>query len=121
MRVFKSVLVILCLTIPFLAFARREIHIKKKWDTTIKSLNPQKQVEAWIEDNNRDLSLLFYQNMGITNITVTDSSGKIIYNEETEVSEVKYINIILDDLTNGIYILTITNGENLLYGKFSIY
>lgn len=121
MRVFKSVLIVFCLTIPFSVFARRDIYIKKKWNAAIKSITPQRQVEAWIEDNNRDLSLLFYQNMGLINITVTDSSGKIIYNEETEVTEGKFLDILLEDLTDGIYILSITNNNNLLYGEFSIY
>lgn len=121
MRVFKSVLVILCLAVSFSAFAKKEIFLQKKWNESIKSITPQRQVEAWIEDNNRDLSLLFYQNMGLINITVTDSSGKIIYNEETEVTEGKFLNILLEDFTDGIYILSITNNNNLLYGEFSIY
>ena len=111
MRVFKSVLIVFCLTIPFSVFARRDIYIKKKWNAAIKSITPQRQVEAWIEDNN----------MGLINITVTDSSGKIIYNEETEVTEGKFLNILLEDFTDGIYILSITNDNNLLYGEFSIY
>ena len=63
-----------------------------------------------------DITLFFAdKDISNKNISITDISGKVVYNGQTEMSEFK---INTSHLTNGIYIVRAANGENKYVERF---
>lgn len=101
-------------------FAKRHIKLKRTWSSTERSLNPNPSVEAWIEDNGKELSLCFYRDLGQVNVMVTSLSGEVVYSECVESAEILSV-ILPDRVSEGEYILSIMNSRYEVCGKFSTY
>ena len=118
---FRFVLLVACLSISLSSFAKKCIKLKGRLNPTGKSIILKHPVEAWLDDNNKDLSLQFYRSFGVVNITVKTTSGKIVYEKYIDTSDMTSYNTALNNIPEGEYILSITNGSDILYGEFSNY
>lgn len=104
------------LAIPFSSFAKKHIEMKDKHDKDEKSISFIPSVDAWLEDSGKDISLQFYRNLGEVDITIINSSGKIIYKETVNATAMSSQFIYLDTLSKGEYVLSITNSKNEIIG-----
>lgn len=101
-------------------YSKRNINLSGKWHKIRKSLENELPIQAWIEDNNEHVSLFFEDNLGNVYVTVSDSSGTILYDQVIHTDEFSSIIIPVKDM-EGECMLSITDGKNHVFGEFSIY
>lgn len=110
-------LVMACLiSIPVLA--KREIHFAGDWNITRKSINSNIPIKGNIEETTGELTLEFAEDLGDIVVTVTDASGKTVYQETIATGNTSNWTVNLDErVQNGT--VTVTDGVNLVYGENS--
>ncbi len=72
-------------------------------------------IQAWLEDNNKDLLLEFSTNLGTVEVTVTNSAGEVVYNQSI-VTKPSVVISLDEEIREGATV-SITDGKNLVYGK----
>ena len=117
---FLSLLVLgMCLSIQ--VFARKNVVLKGSWNRVEKSITPNFPIQVWLEDNNKDITIQFFENLGPVNITVVTSDGNIMYDTVLGTTEMSTYSIELDDtLINNEYRIIVSNVKNTVSGLFSI-
>ena len=110
---------IISLLIAIPVFAKSPICLKGKWDKVERSLEMNLPIHAWVEDNNEHISLFFEDDLGDFYVTVSDSSGKILYNQVIHTNESSSVTIPVKDV-EGDCMLSVTDGKNRVFGEFSI-
>lgn len=78
MKIFRLLLIVVCLIPPFSGFARRNIKVQEKRDKRERSIEAITPIEAWLEDSSKEIVFQFYCNLGPVIITI-NHSGKTIY------------------------------------------
>lgn len=111
-KVLNVVLVLFCI-LP--CFANKSIVFNGHWNADIKSLNPQLPIQAWLEDNNKDLLLKFSRNIGMIYVTVTNSMGEKVYGQSVDIKSTSSVVISVEKFEQGD-LLSITDGNNMVYG-----
>lgn len=120
MKIFRLLLLVACVAIPLSGFARKNIKVRGMRDKKEKSITLTDPVEAWLEDNGKDLSLQFYRNLGSVKVTVTNLSGKTVYEATVDAAAMSSWHIVLGNISKGEYMLSITNDDGVLGGEFFI-
>ena len=116
MNAFRKIgYVLLIATLSFPCFAKKRIYLKGKWDTAPKSIIPEQPIQAWIEDNNKDLLLEFSANLGTVEVIVTNLAGEVVYKQSVEAQP--SVVISLDEEVKKGSTVIIKEGENLIYGQ----
>lgn len=117
---FLSLLVLgMCLSIQ--GFARKNVVLKGSWNRVEKSITPNLPIQVWLEDNNKDITIQFFENLGPVNITIVTSDGNIMYDTVLGTTEMSTFSIELDDtLINNEYRIIVSNVKNTVSGLFSI-
>ena len=109
---------LLLLVIP--CVAEQKVRFKGQWSNKSKSLTPIHPLQAWIEDDNRSLSLEFHSNIGIVIISVTNSNGDTIYSQVVNTESTPAIFISLPrDIEQGD-VLSVKDDFNNIYGNLFI-
>lgn len=103
----------LALSIP--CFAKKDVPLYGEWKGKIKSIIPELPIQAWLEDNNKDLLLEFSTNLGTVRVTVTNSEGEVVY-EQSVVTQPSILISLKEEIKEGSSIV-ITDGDNLVYGE----
>lgn len=103
----------MAISIP--CFAKKKVELNGNWDGRIKSIIPELPIQAWLEDNNKDLLLEFSTNLGTVQVTVTNSEGEVVY-EQSVVTQPSIL-ISLDKEVKEGSTIVITDGDNLVYGE----
>lgn len=128
-RIFKNVanmkyfrflgiaIVAMLMTIP--VFAKRDIHLAGDWLKIKRSLEIDLPIHAWVEDSNEHISLFFEDDLGDVYVTVSDSSGKILYEQVVHTSGSSSVTIPIKEM-EGDCSLSVTDGKNHVFGEFSI-
>ena len=116
MRVKKFVCLVLALFFTVSSFAKKDVDLKGEWKQKGRSVNSLQPIKAWVEDNNKDLLLEFSANLGMVEVTVRNHYGEIICNQLVEAVEMASIIIPLHEAIQIGYSVSITDGENLVYG-----
>lgn len=116
----KVVCLVVVLFIAISGFANKAIEFHGAWSKRSKAIVYNPPIQAWIENSNEELSLFFDNDLGTIYVTIKDSLGTIIYNQDVNTKEISSFVIPLNDI-KGDYILSITDGNNQIYGQFSIY
>lgn len=106
------------ITIPM--YSMKDIKFVSQWKKNERHILYNLPIQAWIEDSNEEISLFFDNDLGTIYVTIKDSLGTIIYNQDVNTKEISSFVIPLNDI-KGDYILSITDGNNQIYGQFSIY
>ncbi len=113
-----SIGLILLFTLP--CFAKKEITFKGEW-LKVKSIIPKLPIQAWIEDNNKDLSLEFSSNLGLIEVIVTNSTGDIIHKQSVDTNVISFTIISLNKDVREDGIICITDGNYFIYGNLFNY
>ena len=116
MRVKKFVCLLLALFFTMPSFAKKKVEVKGPWEKSGRSVESQLPIEVWVEDNNKDLLLEFSANLGMVEVTVRNHYGEIVCNQLVEAVEMASIIIPLHEAIQTGYSVSITDGENLVYG-----
>lgn len=112
-KLIVAVALILC---SWPVFAKK-VHWKGKWaiKQSIESTFP---IIGNIEETTRELTLEFMEDLGDVVVTVTDASGKTVYQETVSTGNTPNWTVTLDEsVQNGM--VTVTDGVNLVYGEIS--
>ena len=86
-----------------------------KWEKGPKSITSTLPIRGWLEDNNKDLLLEFSYNLGTVQVTVTNSMGEVVYNQSVVTKP--SVGISLNEEVKEGTIVSITDGENFIYGN----
>lgn len=106
--------VLLVAALSFPCFAKKRIDFKGNWSDRFRSITPKQLIQAWIEDNNKDLLLEFSANLGTVEVIVTNSAGEVVYKQSVEAQP--SVVISLEEEMEAGYTVTITDGRNLVTG-----
>ena len=108
-----------CLSVP--CFARRNIELAGSWKRMEKSYSAEIPILLYLEDNNKEISIQFLENIGYVEVCVTASSGAIIYNMTIDSSKVSTQLVALDEFSKcSNYKVIISNKLNVVSALFSV-
>ena len=117
MKTFRKIgCLLLIAVLSFPCFAKKRINLEGKWDVT-KSVILKQPIQAWVEDNNKDLLLEFSTNLGTVKVTVTNSAGEVVYKQSVEAQP--SVVISLEEEVKEGDMLFIMCGENFINGKIN--
>ncbi len=116
-RILGMMIITMLITIP--VFAKQSIKLDGKWSKSERSLKTDLLIHAWVEDSNEHISLFFEDDLGDVYVTVSDSSGKILYEQVVHTSGSSSVTIPVMDM-EGECNLSVTDGKNHVFGEFSI-
>ena len=91
------------------AFGKRKIPLHGEWITKGKTVILDLPIEGSLEETTGELTLAFTENLGDVVVTVTDASGKTVYQETVATGNLD------ESVQNGT--VSITDGMNLVYGE----
>ena len=117
---FLSLLVLgMCLSIQ--VFARKNVVLKGSWNRVEKSITLNLPIQVWLEDNNKDITIQFFKNLGLVDVSIISFEGNVIYNTVIDAGE-SYIHFVtlnkeLNSLDCQIFI---SNKDNQVQGLFSV-
>lgn len=115
MKTFRKIgCLLLIAAFSFPCFAKKRIHLQGRRIVT-KSVIPKQPIQAWVEDNNKDLLLEFSANLGTVEVIVTNSAGKVVYKRSVEAQP--SVVISLEEEVRDGYVLSVAGGENIVYGR----
>lgn len=112
LRKLGCLIFILALSVP--CFAKKKVRLNGFWQKNIKTIIPTLPIQAWIEDNNKDLLLEFSANLGTVEVTVTNSAGEVVYKQSVEAQP--SVVISLEEKMRDGDVLLVTDGENEIFG-----
>lgn len=100
------------------AFGKRKVPLHGEWITLKKSIDPDIPIEGSLEETTGELTLAFTEDLGDVIVTVTNASGRTVYQETVSTGNTPNWTILLDlSAQNGT--VSVTDGENLVYGEIS--
>ena len=95
----------------------KRVNLNGDWERLKKSISIDLPMDAFIEETSKELIVNFHEDIGMVYVTVTSSTGEIIYSERIQ-SEIETTLIIpLEHKFVGL--LQITDGVNKVYGTLS--
>ena len=109
------ILLIALLSLP--CFAKKPIILEGFWVNRGKSAIPTLPIQAWVEDDNRTLLLEFSGNLGTILVTITDETGKVVYNEMIRTAQTLPTIISLNEEMKEGYVLSVSNRDNKIVGN----
>lgn len=105
-------IVALLLALP--AFGEKGI----MWDGDWKSASP---IIVWeTNEATETLTLDFQRDLGDVIVSITDASGNVVYQESVQTDVTPSVNISLDGLDADGSTVSVTDGENLVYGIINL-
>lgn len=118
----KSITVILlafCVVLPSFALTRK-IDLKNGKRPIKRSIEII-PINAFIDDETKELSLEFTTDLGMLYVTVSDQNGNMVYTDVVDATSGLPVNISLDKDLEGEFVLSITDdNESEVSGEFTI-
>jgi len=112
----KFLMAIALMLCSWSAFAK-DIHWLGRWGLG-RSIDSTIPIIGNVDETTGTLTLEFTKNLGDVMVTVTDSSGNIVYQESVSTHETPNWTVTLDPSDqNGT--VTVTDGVNLVYGEIN--
>ena len=95
MNTFRKIgCLLLIAAFSFPCFAKKRIHLKGKWSDRFRTIISEQSIQAWVEDNNKDLLLEFSANLGTVEVTITNSVGEVVYKQSVHLNlSINYLRI----------------------------
>lgn len=114
----KNKLLYLMLTLVFAlpSFAKKKVALDGSWGQKKRSPKFQLPIEAWVETNNKSLLLEFSANLGMVEVTVKNQVGEVVFSQFVETRTLSSAIISLNKEVETGYVLSVTDGENFIYG-----
>ncbi len=112
-RKLGSLILILAISLP--CFAKKKVEFKGNFNKQVKTSTSELPIRGWLEGNNKDLLLEFSTNLGTVQMTVTNSMGEVVYNQSI-VTKPSVVISLNEEVKEGT-IVSITDGENFIYGN----
>lgn len=100
--------------------AKRNILMKGIWPTNQRSIVPNLPIQAWVEDNGKDLLLEFSAKLGTVQVTVSNQKGEIVSRQSVEADAMSSVMVPLDKPMEEGCVISITDGVNVVYGNLLI-
>lgn len=114
-------ILILCVFLSMPCFARRNIELAGSWKRIEKSYSTEIPIRIYLEDDNKEISIQFLENIGCVDVCITTSNGYIIYNMTIDSSEVPAQIIKLEEVSKcSNYKVLIFNDLNVVSALFSV-
>ena len=73
-----------------------------------------------IEETTETLTLDFQSDLGNVIVSITDASGNVVYQESVQTDVTPSVNISLDGLDVDGGTVSVTDGENMIYGIINL-
>ena len=116
----KTVLLSVCLLFPLLADAGdKRICLNDKGNCEDRDLYQVIPVEAYWDNESKQLTLEFWADGNLISIEVIDEMGNSVYYGSSTVCAEGSFQMPLTGLPEGIYVLFISDGKTELEGEFS--
>ena len=116
----KNVLLSVCLLIPLWGIASPEsIKLDKKTSYEDRDLYQVIPVEAYWDDESKQLTLEFWADGNLISIEVIDEMGNSVYYGSSTVYAGGSFQIPLTGLLEGTYVLFVSDGKTELEGEFN--
>ena len=114
-----AIVLTFAISIPYVSSLSLKMKKKGSWT---KSLELVTTINAEYDDDRNSLSISFYENFGKVIISIEDTRGNVIYNNDADASSGTKIFVPLQGLPAGDYRLSIflKNGD-IIEGIFSVY
>lgn len=98
---------------------KKKIVFNGTWKRWIKSLVPSQQpIEGWVDEDRKELTLDFLENVGNVEVSITTSSGETLYQQLVNTAETSSLVILLKEEDE--YILSVRNNFNIILSNFNI-
>ena len=118
MKLTKWMCLVAACMIAVPAFGKRKVPLHGEWITKGKTVILDLPIEGSLEETTGELTLAFTEDLGDVVVTVTDASGKTVYQETVTTGNTPTWAVFLDEsVQNGT--VTVTDGVNLVYGEIS--
>lgn len=78
-------------------------------------------IQAWVDDNGKDLLLEFSKELGTLLVTISNQQGEIVHRQSVEADAMTSVIISSDKPMEDGYLLSITDDEYVVYGEIFIY
>ena len=114
-KFFQALAVAIALLIAFPAFGR-SLQWRGDWKKPSKPRSIEIPIIGNIEEATETLTLDFQSDLGDVIVSITDTSGNIIYQESVQTDVTPSVTISLDGLDADGGTVSVTDGENLVYG-----
>lgn len=120
MKLTKWMCLVAACIIAVPAFGKRKVPLRGSWEKKYKDNKLFIPIESSIEETTGELTLAFTEDLGDVVVTVTDASGKTVYQETVSTGNTPTWTVFLDEsVQNGT--VTVTDGVNLVYGNIIFY
>lgn len=96
----------------------RSIFLNKKCKFDERTLDASISIEAFFDDELKELTLAFYDEGYSVLVEVKDNGGNVVYTNHIMMVDGDNVRIPLEELSAGKYILSISDGETMLAGEF---
>lgn len=118
-KFFQTLAVAIALLIAFPAFGR-SLQWRGDWKKPSKPRSIEIPIIGNIEEATETLTLDFQSDLGDVIVSITDTSGNIIYQESVQTDVTPSVTISLDGLDADGGTVSVTDGENLVYGIINL-
>lgn len=100
------------------AFGKKKVLLRGSWEKKYKDNTLFIPIESSIEETTGELTLAFTEDLGDVIVTVTDASGKTVYQETIATGNTSNWTVNLDEpVQNGS--VSITDGINWIHGNLT--
>lgn len=118
MKLSKWMCLVAACIIAVPAFGKKKVLLRGSWEKKYKDNMLFIPIESSIEETTGELTLAFTEDLGDVIVTVTDTSGKTVYQETIATGNTSNWTVNLDErVQNGT--VSITDGINLVYGEIN--
>ena len=118
MKLSKWMCLVAACSIAVPAFGKKKVLLRGSWEKKYKDNMLFIPIESSIEETTGELTLAFTEDLGDVIVTVTDASGRTVYQETVSTGNTPNWTVFLDEsVQNGT--VSITDGINLVYGEIN--
>lgn len=115
-KFFQVLAVAIALLMALPAFAAKKIMWDGDWKKPSKPRSIEIPIIGNIDEATETLTLDFQSDLGDVIVSITDASGNLIYQESVQTDATPSVTISLDGLDADGSTVSVTDGENLVYG-----